>query len=368
MINNNFEILFLYSSPKLNNSSYAFRIDKFVDYFSKNKFTTKSIYLKDCAFSTPSLAFPMNIPYLLKSLNKFDIIHAGNTPCAYFMKISQLFKKQKYIYDVHGDFIQEALLDIDRYSLFDNFLLFQSSIMEHFASRSDYFIVCSEPLKQHYINLGIESNHIEIIRNGVDINLFKPQELGDKSNIENEKFVVTYAGGFQKWQGIENLLNAAKLIKEYPDLSIKIIGFKENDSFLKQKIFDELGTMVQAVDVLPRKDLIIHLNNSDILIIPRSNHPAINAAFPTKFAEYIAIGKPVIVTNVDETANLVKKYDCGFVCDPTPHSIAETILLAKSLPRQKLLRKGKNARTLAESMFDQNIINEKYLNFISKIL
>lgn len=368
MIKNNFNILFLYSSPKLDNSSYAFRIDKFAEYFSNNNFTTKSIYLKDCTFNTPSLIFPMNIPFLLKLLRRFDIVHAGNTPCAYFMKISSKFKKQKYIYDVHGDFIQEALLDINRYSLFDNFLLFQSSAMEYLASRSDYFVVCSEPLKQRYIDLGIEPDNIEVIRNGVDVNLFKPFEPEDVCDLESERFVVTYAGGFQKWQGIENLLDAAKIIREYSEISIRIIGFKESDSSFKQKIVNELGNMVQVIDALPRKGLISYLNTSDILIIPRDDHPAINAAFPTKFAEYIAIGKPVIVTRVDETANLVKKYDCGFVCDPNSQSIAETILLAKNLSRDKLVRKGKNARLLAESMFDQNVINENYYNFISDIL
>jgi glycosyltransferase involved in cell wall biosynthesis len=44
-------------------------------------------------------------------------------------------------------------------------------------------------------------------------------------------------------------------------------------------------------------------------------------AFPTKFAEYVATGRPVIVTNVDETANFVQKFDCGFVCQPNSYQL-----------------------------------------------
>lgn len=357
-------ILFVYAGYSLNNDAYAFRIDKFKEYFSKHNYNTKSIYLKDYLYGIPSLFQPLNMPRLLNTYSKCDIIHAGNTSCAYVARLSKFWNTHiQLIYDVHGDTIQEWLLYFDKFSIVSYYNLFQSVIMEYFASQSDYFIVCSEPLKQHYIKKGIDPDRIEVIRNGVNLDLFKP--LGIKS--DGEKFVVTYAGGFQKWQGIENLINAAKLLPN-SDLKLKIIGFTENDQRLKDKIATEFGTSVDLIDVLPREELIAHLHNSDILIIPRSRHPAIEVALPTKFAEYIAMGKPVIVTGVDETAAFVQKYDCGLVCKPNPRSIADAIITAKSMPSEELSQKGLNGRLLAEKEFNQKLINDKYYKFLHKIL
>ena len=58
------------------------------------------------------------------------------------------------------------------------------------------------------------------------------------------------------------------------------------------------------------------LSSASILISPRPNHVASRAAFPVKFAEYAALGRPILVNDVDETADFIRKYDCGFVSSP----------------------------------------------------
>jgi len=362
-MDNNESILFLYGTSRFKNNAYSFRLDKFKDYFSMNNYRVKSIYLNDSAFPVPSLFQPLNLPFFLKELRKSDLIHAGNTPCAYLCKISQKATEKKFVYDVHGNLIQENLLNYNKYNILDIYNMYQAKIMESIARFSNYFITCSAPLKSYYVNLGVEPHNIEIIRNGVDLNTFKPI----KCDSTNEEFIVTYAGGFQKWQGIDNLIDAMKLINKN-NIKFKIIGFTSKDQLLKKKLYSEFGESVCLIDSLKREELIRQLNASDLLIIPRNKHPAIEYAFPTKFAEYISIGKPVLVTNVDETAEFVKKYNCGFVCDPNPRSIAEVIIAANNVSEKNLNKMGQNGRKLAEIEFDQNFINERYLNFVSRIL
>jgi len=234
---------------------------------------------------------------------------------------------------------------------------------------SNYFAVCSTPLKQYLMSKGINTDQIEIIRNGVDINLFKPHQKYS----QNEKFIVTYAGSFRKYQGVNLLVRAAKLLQN-KNVFFKLIGFNENDLELKKKIKQTLEKVI-LIDRLPRSELVNHLQTSDILIIPREiyrNLPnelrATTHTTTTKFAECIAVGKPVIVTNLDDSSEFVNKYDCGFVCEPTAKSIAETILKTKEMPSTILHRKGKNSRKLAEAVFDQRIINRLYYAFLSRIV
>ena len=359
----NFNILFLYGGKSRSKSSYSFRLDRFKSYFDDTNIKASSIYLKDSGISVPSLLLPMNFLFLSNSLRNYNVIHAGGAPSAYFMQLSKRIINTKFIYDVHGSLSQEYLLSFNKHNLLDYYNLLQALIMEYFANRSSYFITCSDPLKEYFISKGIDESNIEVIRNGVNLDVFKPLNISK----ETDRFIITYAGGFQRWQGIENLINAAKILRN-SGILFRIIGFKSEDIKLKSYINSELKDLVETIDSLSQSKLVELLNSSDILIIPRNDHPAINVASPTKFAEYIAIGKPVIVTDVDETANFVKKFDCGFVCKPTPESIADTILVAKNTPIEELKIKGQNARKLAKREFDQNIINKRYYDFIQNVV
>ena len=68
-----------------------------------------------------------------------------------------------------------------------------------------------------------------------------------------------------------------------------------------------------------------------MLAIPRQAHPALRVALPTKFAEYLALGKPVIVSDVDETADLIRLHQCGLVAEPNVESWTTTLEHAAQL-------------------------------------
>jgi len=336
---------------------------------------TSILHDGDYFFTTPHLIRILNTPFYFRLVRGYDVIHGGSTTATFSMGLTKIFHNSKLVYDVHGNAIREAvLLRKNALDIKGNYTLFQSMIMEPIAtSRSDYFITPSEALKQLYINKGIDEQRIELVRNGVDTELFRPSEFP----VENETFTVTYAGSFGWiWQGIENLVHAAKLLKDL-DLHFKMIGFGPRDLSMKQEIKRMLLNKVELIDAMPQRTLVHHLNKSDVLVIPRycpaneKSWDKMRNTFgwsPTKFAEYIATGRPVIVTALDETSDLVEKHDCGFVCDPTPEALARTILEVKETPPQTLQEKGMNGRRLAETEFDISVIGRRYYRFLTRIL
>ena len=127
------------------------------------------------------------------------------------------------------------------------------------------------------------------------------------------------------------------------------------------------------LDWLPRDELISQLQKSDLLVIPadstnRKQSANRTAVFVTKFAEFLAIAKPVIVTKLEIVSEIVEKYDCGFVCEATAEAIAESIREAKGTSAEVLQRKGCNGRRFAEAELDINLICKKYLHFLDKLL
>jgi glycosyltransferase involved in cell wall biosynthesis len=324
---------------------------------------TGILYLGNYFLRTPKLLLPINIPRFLKLIQNYEIIHAPAGVSAYVMGIAKYLCNFTLVCDVHGSFEESRILKRSTYDLPGYYYIVLSMITQPITlKRSDFFIACSQWLEKDLVKRGLEKKRVVTIRNGVDTELFKPSN----QKLATHTFTITYAGAFQKWQGIDNFLEAAQILKN-TDIRFKIIGFKNRDFALKEKIGRSLGNKVELVNFMSQRELVHHLQNSDVLIIPRDRNLATVPAFPTKFAEYVAIGKPVIVTAVDETADLVRKYNCGFVCEPTPRAIADAIASAKQTDPRTLLEMGLNGRRLAETELDQNVIGKQYFQLLLKI-
>jgi glycosyltransferase involved in cell wall biosynthesis len=267
------------------------------------------------------------------------------------------------VHDVDADTLAEAYMHWDaRKSPQTAFWIFQTVIMNWIAYRSSaLFITVSQRLLERLATQkGVPRDRLHIVRNGVDTKLFRPAFGGT-----GKEFTICYAGGFHIWQGIDNLVEAAKSVKGKP-IRIKIIGFREKDAEIKARIAAALGDTVELIDWLSQSELVDHLSQAHFLIIPRLPHPAVEIAFPTKFSEYLSMGKPVIVSDVDETASLVQRHKCGLVSDPTPQALAETIQQAAALDQTELIKMGQNGRHLAETAFDWRVVCRNYADILQQ--
>jgi len=355
----------MFSSPSSSYDACAHNLSLLKDGLEEFGVQTDIFYLGDSLFKRPHLIQPLNIPFFLDLMRNHEITIGWDTSASYVAGIANTLVNSRIVFCVRGIPIEQVCLTrANPLSLKGNYLIFQSMITEKIAMKySDYLVTCSEPLRQYYIHKGVDQKRVKTIRNGVDTELFKPKE----ERRDNEHFTVMYAGAFQKWQGIDNLILAAKLL-DADNIRFKIVGFTNRDLVFKKKTERMLGDKAELIERLPQTELVDQINSSDVCVIPRSDVLPAEVAFPTKFAEYIAVGKPVIVTKVGEISDYVKKYDCGFVCEPTVESIANTIRKAKDTPPEILLKMGMNGRQLAETEFDQRKISKQYFDFLSEIV
>jgi glycosyltransferase involved in cell wall biosynthesis len=332
---------------------------------------TSILFLRDLLFHSPALIQALNIPFVLRYLRQFDVIIAEAAGSAYFVALAKplLRNESVLVYDVHNDALAECrLMRKGRFDIAGYFIEFEMRLLEYVGFNGiDYFSVASPGLKQRLLsrNRIIKYEHVEVILNGVNLESFRSRGEIVDSSYEN-CFTVTYAGTYVKYQGIENLIKAAEILHSR-DVHFKFLGFRKEDLKIKQEILNRLKEKATILDWLPKSELLFELKKSDILIIP-SMAGCKRAIFPSKFAEFLALAKPVIVTRIDETSNIVERFDCGFVCEPTAESIAKTILKAKETPKKVLLLKGYNGRRFAEAQLDINSICKKYLQFLDRIM
>jgi glycosyltransferase involved in cell wall biosynthesis len=351
-------------------NAYNQRIINNETYCRKLGANTSLLYLRDLLFHSPALLQVFNIPFILRYLRQYNVIIAEAAGSAYFVALAKplLRTDTLLVYDVHNDSLAECrLMRKGRFDLVGYFVEFEMRLLEYVGFNGiDYFSVASPGLKQRLQsrNRHIKDEYVEVILNGVNLESFGLQ--GDTSNSSCEYgFTVTYAGTYVKYQGIENLIKAAEILHG-KDVHFKFMGFRKEDLKIKKEILLRLKEKVTLLDWLPKDELLSELRKSDVLIIP--SMPGCNRAiFPSKFAEFLALAKPVIVTRIDETARIVEKFDCGFVCEPTAESIAKTILNAMKTPKKILQSKGYNGRQFVETELDMNLICKKYIKFLYRI-
>jgi len=178
------------------------------------------------------------------------------------------------------------------------------------------------------------------------------QQINQQSNkikVEN-KIIFGYLGGMQKWQGVDNFIKASSLINNENVLLLVIGGIK----YVRKK-------NLLIIPKVPRSEIAIYYAICDVLVLPRPYNNATEIAAPTKFAEYTAIGKPILLTDVGDASLLVKKFKNGIIIPNNyPDSISKGILNFVSMDDNARIQMGINSRKLSEEVFN---INEMKIDF-----
>jgi glycosyltransferase involved in cell wall biosynthesis len=313
----------------------------------------------------PPILFPFQFSGLLPRLKDYDAIHAGNS---YVASVFCFFKKHfpaSVIHDMHGNVISELFQKwkFEKQKLKNTFNLLEFSLLQEVTiHRADYHLVVSLPLRKQLLAHGVPRDRILLNRNGVDVEKFKTKDIPPSG-----AFTIGYAGGFQVWQGVNSLVEAGQMLQDL-DIKLKFVGLRQTlqDRKWEEKIRNSLGPKAELVGRVGHQELIGHLQSADVLVSPRPYNSANIAMFPCKFPEYIALGKPVIVTDVGDTPHFVRKYECGFVCRPSPSGLAAAIRQAYNMGRPKLRIMGERGRRLAETTFTWETICREYYDFLTR--
>jgi glycosyltransferase involved in cell wall biosynthesis len=360
------KILFLSRNHQNDRSAYSHRIHMLKAGIENLGVRTGILYLGEREFTSHTM-MPLYIPYMSRIMREYDYIHAGGTQCAFVASLCKGFHRKKIIYDVHGDQIGEIIqekADPGSQRHLGFFPIPKAFVQESVATYlSDYFFVVSEPLKRLFVSRGVKPEKVAIIRNGVDLNLFR--KIPVRRRKEERCRIFTYAGKFQPYQAVDDFVDAAVEIQKIrPNYRFQVIGFSPEDESRKAEINRRSGGKVLLIDSSPQIELNRILNESDVLVIPRRTSRVTAIAFPTKFAEYVAMEKPVLVSNVDESADFTVANKCGIVYGEGVEEMRKGILEIGRLSGAELASMGRRGRRMAEMNFEWSTICRKYVNFL----
>jgi glycosyltransferase involved in cell wall biosynthesis len=216
-------------------------------------------------------------------------------------------------------------------------------------------VVVSQPLKDELVNRGIEPDKILVNPNGVDSDRYSPKVDGSSIRVKYhvaDKTVIGFIGTFGHWHGAEVLAEAfGRLLKEYPvyrdSVKLLMIGDGMTMPLVKEELEKyTVGDACILTGRIPQEDGPAYLAACDILASPHIPNPDGTPFFgsPTKLFEYMAMGKGIVASDLDQIGEILKHDKTALVVKPGD---AQSLMLGlKMLIDHKELRErlGRAAR------------------------
>jgi glycosyltransferase involved in cell wall biosynthesis len=214
--------------------------------------------------------------------------------------------------------------------------------LESFIYKSTNGYILTVPgFKKHFTNHYPEQLNKPMINliNGVSNTFFDLAKKYDR--IPGKRFAVLYSGNMGLAQGLESVIEAADILQKYP-IDFKFVGSGVKQKALKTKA-DKLGLKnVVFLPVQKKEELIKLIKKASVCLVPLKNNPLFKNAIPSKMFEYMACGRPVIVSISGEVTEIIKKAKSGLISSPEDaNSIADSILYYYN-NRGKIIEQGRN--------------------------
>lgn len=207
---------------------------------------------------------------------------------------------------------------------------------------------------------GIPLEDTEIVPNWVDLSVVTP---GDRSfalrrslGIDPSQLVCLFSGTINRKQGLDVLVEAARLLRHDARIVIVICGNGELRAGLEAAAAG-LGN-VRFLDLQPASELNALLNMADIHLLPQLRGAA-DLVMPSKLVGMLASGRPVVAAAIDgtEIASIVS--DCGVCTEPeSAHGFAQAIGELADDPSRRVLL-GAAGRAYAERVLDAQKIFDR---------
>lgn len=202
------------------------------------------------------------------------------------------------------------------------------SALERFAYRTaSHIVVVTDSFKTHITRLGIARDRITVIKNGVDLDLFRQpnddeiaaihDQIRDKTGTSLQgRFVAAYVGTHGMAHGLKTLLDAAQLCADDPRIVFLMVG-----DGAERKNLLELRNRMQLPNVLmleqmPKSSMpaIWGVTDASLVLLKRSD--LFKTVIPSKIFESMAMQKPIVMGVEGEAATLVESAAAGICIEP----------------------------------------------------
>ncbi len=188
---------------------------------------------------------------------------------------------------------------------------------EKSIKKSTKTIVVTKEAKEYYLkNYNINSAQIAVVPNTVRKDFYTEFSINDSVISKfKDTYNILYIGDTGLRRGLMTVLKAVKLlIPNIPNLKIIIVGKSKTDYVLKQFVSDNEIEKYLSFEGWQNPDTFqSYISISNICISPLHKNIHHDTTYANKIFQYMALAKPLIVSNCDAQENIIKKARAGLI-------------------------------------------------------
>lgn len=298
--------------------------------------------------------------HALVAAGRFDVTHVYMGPLTLMWpaRVRRAFRGTRIVADVQ---------DIWPESVTNSGMLgggLAARLLDAWCRRSyagaDRLVVLSQGYKDALVTRGLDPARIDVVHNWCDERALQAEVgAGAEKLLEPGPFNVLYAGNLGKLQGLDAVLDAAKLLREAsPAVRLLVVGDGVEHARLARRVADEGLVNVRMPGRVAPEVAAGLQRRADALLIHLVPTPLTRIGIPQKVQAYMAAGRPILLAGEGDAAALLRRARAGRICRPgDPAAIAAAVRELAGLPRGALAELGANGEAFyrAELSFTRGV-------------
>lgn len=204
--------------------------------------------------------------------------------------------------------------------------------------------------------------------NGVDESIFSFQRTIDvrkQLQFSEDDFLIMYGGIIGLAQGLDVILDAAKLLPAESKITYLLLGDGPEKKRLQQRVIDEQITRVKFLEPVSREVVPSYVDAVDVAVIPLKKMDLFLGAIPSKIFENLALGKPLLLSVDGEARKLfVDEGKAALYIEPeNSQMLAEKSLLLEA-NREMVNEMGNNGKAYVQTYFMRKKITSDWVSLL----
>ena len=209
---------------------------------------------------------------------------------------------------------------------------------------------------------------------------FDDDELPSINQQSNSRFRIVYVGKWVRRELPCTLMRGMELALERGvDLELVVLGFASVGTSPAQKLEErpalrflkrtpKVRERVRLMGWLPDEAFSRELAAADAFVLLRADNRETRALFPTRLPEFLATGKPLIVSDAGDLAHYLKHLESAYVIPPgdQPAALAEAFAFLASHAEQAR-RIGQGGQAVLREAFSQRKLAQRLADFIYRL-
>ena len=311
---------------------------------------------------------------LFKAKGKFDVVIVTSPPLfvgATGYLISRL-RRMPFVFEVRDLWPESA---IDTGVLTNKLVIKLAYWVEAFIYKRAALINVLTPA--FYTALrekkGIPENKLIQISNASDFSLSEKllndfdRDAFRKAHDLDDRFVITYVGAHGVANYLEQLLDAGEALADTNVLFLLIGQGMEKDRLMKMAQ-DRKITNVRFLDSVPKAEVFRYILASEMGASVLKRVDTFKTVYSNKTFDYMSCKRPILMAIDGVSRELVEAAGAGVYVEPENIGEYDRIIRLYLNDPSRIVREGESGYRFAKENFDREVLANKYINYISKIV